>query len=104
MTPAEYSTGTPSEGDAVEGVAIDFRVDGSMHVGLLALFTGMFSGRTWAAPPMTHRYSQALAVRVCRMGPQIESMIAASRRAAPAESAATEPADPEKATPVASGR
>jgi hypothetical protein len=72
-----------AEGAAVQELPIDFRVRGAMHIGWLAIFTGAFSDRTWAPPPMNHRYTEALAATICRHAPQIEAMIAESRRHAP---------------------
>lgn len=76
------SSGTESSAEVAAAleVPIDFRVRGAMHLGWLALFTGPLCGRTWAPPPMTHRYTEALAAAICRQAPQIEAMIAASRR------------------------
>jgi len=81
---AEPANGAAAEPENVEGVAIDYRVDGTMHVGLIAAFTGLFSSRTWSPPPVTDRYGQGLAVRLCRRAPEIRAMIEASRRAAAA--------------------
>lgn len=82
---ADPSTGEDPGPRAAPAVEVDFRVNGQMHVGVLAFFTGLVPSRTWAAPPMTHRYSQALALAICRQAPEIEAMTAASRRAAAAD-------------------
>ncbi len=65
-----YSSKAPDR-----SVPIDFKYTGGQHVGWIAVVTGMVPGRTWARPPWTRPYRNALSATICRQAPEIRALL-----------------------------
>lgn len=56
-------------------VDVDFRYEGSVHVGWMAMFTGMVPSRSYMPPTWYRRYSRGLAAVLCRNAAEIQALI-----------------------------
>lgn len=56
-------------------VNVDFRYEGSVHVGWMAMFTGMVPSRSYLPPTWYRSYARGLAVVICRNAAEIQALI-----------------------------